>query len=85
VCPPGEVSSGRVITGRFKTGHLWALQNRPGYKAPAEYPRLLPVRLLKQPTPVEVVLANGTVLRLGSGCDLALVRALVDALGGAPC
>lgn len=54
-------------------------------QAAAERPRLLPVRLLKEPTPVEVVLPNGTVLRLGSGCDLALVRSLVDALGGAPC
>ena len=31
------------------------------------------------------VLPSGTVLRLGSGCDLALVRSLVAALGGAPC
>jgi hypothetical protein len=54
-------------------------------QAATEPPRLLPVRLLQQPTPVEVVLPSGTVLRLSSGCDFALVRALVDTLGGAPC
>jgi hypothetical protein len=48
-------------------------------------PRLLPVRLLAQPSPVEVVLPQGPVLRLTPGCDLAFVRSLVDALGGAPC
>ena len=35
--------------------------------------------------PVELVLPNGGVLRLAPGCDLAFVRSLVDALGGAPC
>ena len=50
-----------------------------------EQPRLLPVRLGKQPSPIEVVLPSGTILRLNAGCDLALVRSLVDALGGAPC
>jgi transposase len=54
-------------------------------QAASEHPRLLPVRLLNPPAPVEVVLPSGTVLRLNSGCDLALVRSLVDALGGAPC
>jgi hypothetical protein len=53
--------------------------------AVSEQPRLLPVRLINQPTPIEVVLPNGTILRLSFGCDLALVRSLVDALGGAPC
>ena len=48
-------------------------------------PRLLPVRL-QQPTPaVELVLPTGAVLRLPPGCDLAWVRSLVCALGGAPC
>lgn len=57
----------------------------PAEQAAAEHPRLLPVRLLSQPTPIEVILPSGTILRLSSGCDLALVRSLVDALGGAPC
>jgi hypothetical protein len=48
-------------------------------------PRLLPVRLLTPPAPVEVVLPNGPVLRLSPGCDLSFVRCIVDALGGAPC
>ena len=48
-------------------------------------PRLLPVRLLGTPSPVEVVLSSGPVLRLPPGCDLAFVRSLVAALGGAPC
>ncbi len=50
-----------------------------------DVPRLLPVRLLAQASPVELVLPQGTVLRLSPGCDLAFVRCLVDALGGAPC
>jgi hypothetical protein len=48
-------------------------------------PRLLPVRLLANPTPVELALPTGAVLRLAPGCDLAFVRALVAALGDAPC
>ena len=48
-------------------------------------PRLLPVRL---PTPAalpELVLPGGAVLRIPPGSDLAWVRSLVEALGGAPC
>jgi hypothetical protein len=48
-------------------------------------PRLLPVRLLASPPPVEVVLPCGTVLRLAPGCDLSFVRSLVDALGRESC
>jgi hypothetical protein len=51
----------------------------------AEQPCLLPVRLLAAPSPIEVVLPQGTVLRLAPGCDLAFVRSLVDALGEQPC
>src|SRR5574341_491075 len=48
-------------------------------------PPLLPVRL-QPPTPaVELVLPTGAVLRLPHGCDLAWVRSLVAALGGASC
>jgi hypothetical protein len=47
-------------------------------------PRLLPVRL-QSATPVELVLPGGAVLRLLPGCDLDLVRALLRALGEAPC
>ena len=46
-------------------------------------PRLLPVRL--PPAAVELVLPGGAVLRLPPGCDLAFVRALVEALEGTPC
>lgn len=48
-------------------------------------PRLLPVRLLASPPPVEVVLPCGAVLRLAPGCDLSFVRSLADALGGDSC
>lgn len=48
-------------------------------------PRLLPVRLAAPHHAVELVLPGGTVLRLGPGCDLAFVRALLDTLGGASC
>jgi hypothetical protein len=47
-------------------------------------PRFLPVRVAP-PVPVEVVLPDGTLLRLAPGCDLAFVRSLIDALAGAPC
>lgn len=51
----------------------------------ASGPRLLPLRLAGPAAALEVVLPGGAVLRLGPGCDLAFVRALVEALGGAPC
>jgi hypothetical protein len=51
----------------------------------SEQTRLLPVQLLAQPAPVEVVLPHGPVLRLAPGCDLAFVRRLVAALGDDPC
>ena len=51
----------------------------------ARGPRLLPVRLPAPGAAVELVLPQGAVLRILPGCDLALVRSLVEALGGAPC
>lgn len=48
-------------------------------------PHFLPVRLLAEPTPIELVLPAGAVLRLLPGCDLAFVRALLAALGDTPC
>jgi hypothetical protein len=48
-------------------------------------PRLLPVRVLPAPTPVEVALPSGPVLRLNPGCDLDFVRSLVSALEGRSC
>jgi transposase len=48
-------------------------------------PRLLPVRLPTGHAAIELVLPGGTLLRLPPGCDLAFVRALVQALGGEPC
>jgi hypothetical protein len=66
--------------------YYWKQRLAAQAKSPApQPPRLLPVRLLAPPTPVEVVLPQGAVLRLAPGCDLAFVRSLVDALGGAPC
>jgi transposase len=66
--------------------YYWKHKLAAPAKAPAaEQPRLLPVRLLAPPTPVEVVLPDGPVLRLAPGCDLAFVRCLVAALGEPPC
>jgi transposase len=48
-------------------------------------PRLLAVRLSPPAAAVEVVLPSGAVLRLPPGCDLAFVRALLQALGELPC
>jgi transposase len=47
-------------------------------------PRLLPVRL-PAAVPLELVLPNGTLLRLVPGCDLEFVRALLRTLGETPC
>jgi hypothetical protein len=56
----------------------------PGVEqAPA--PRLLPVRLQGPVAAIEVVLPSGVVLRLAQGCDPALVRSLLCALGGPLC
>ena len=51
---------------------------------PGAAPCFLPIRVAP-PAPVELVLPNGATLRLSPGCDLAFVRALIDALAGAPC
>jgi hypothetical protein len=48
-------------------------------------PRLLPVRLQPAAPAVELVLANGAVLRLPPGCDLTWVRSLVTVLGEPSC
>ena len=48
-------------------------------------PRLLPVHLASVPAAVELVLPAGAVLRVPPGADLALVRALVEALGDTSC
>jgi hypothetical protein len=69
-----------------RTFYYWKHRLAAPSAAPAEAaPRLLPVHLLHQGSPVEVALPGGTVLRLDPGCDLAFVRSLVAALGGAPC
>jgi transposase len=46
---------------------------------------LLPVRLTAGPTPVELLLPGGAILRLSPGCDLDFVRALLATLGATPC
>jgi len=56
-----------------------------GPALPDSGPRLLPVRLAAPDHAVELVLPRGVVLRLLPGCDLAFVRALLDALGAPPC
>jgi transposase len=50
-----------------------------------QQPRFLPVRLQPTAPAIELVLPTGAVLRLPPGCDLAWVRSLVAALGGASC
>jgi hypothetical protein len=47
-------------------------------------PRFLPVRV-SAAAPVEVVVANGAVVRIVPGCDLAFVRSLIDSLAGGSC
>lgn len=46
---------------------------------------LLPVRVAPPCPAVELLLPGGATLRITPGCDLAFVRSLVDALGGASC
>src|SRR5438105_7927180 len=66
--------------------YAWRRRLRtPARPASAPQARLVPLRLLSAPTPVELLLPTGAVLRLAPGCDLAFVRALLDSLGGAPC
>jgi hypothetical protein len=64
--------------------YAWRRRLRIDPPAATDSPRFLPVQVLSSP-PVELVLPCGAVLRLTAGCDLALVRSLVDSLGGAPC
>ena len=65
--------------------YYWKNKLHPDDRPDAEQPRLLPVRLPQPAASVELVLPTGAVLRLPPGCDLAWVRSLVAALGGAPC
>jgi transposase-like protein len=68
------------------TFYYWKRQlASPTPALPDEAPRLLPVRLLADPAPIEVLLNTGTILRLTPGCDLAFVRSLAEALGRLPC
>lgn len=48
-------------------------------------PRLLPVKLQPAAPAVELVLTNGAILRLPTGCDLTWVRSLLAALGEPSC
>ena len=57
----------------------------PHNQAADHRPRLLPVNLPSATPAVELVLANGTVLRLPPGCDLTWVRSLVTVLGEPSC
>jgi hypothetical protein len=63
--------------------YLW--KRRLAAAAAGDAPRVLPVRLAPSAAPVELVLPSGAVLRIGPGCDLAFVRSLLAALGGASC
>jgi hypothetical protein len=66
--------------------YAWRRRLRPkGRQATAQQARLLPIHLLAAPTPVELLLPSGALLRLSPGCDLAFVRALALALGEQPC
>lgn len=66
--------------------YYWKRQLAPQTPTPADHiPRLVPVRVLAGPAPVELVLPTGPVLRLAPGCDLAFVRCLVDTLGRDSC
>lgn len=47
-------------------------------------PLFLPVRIAAA-APIEIVLANGTLLRIAPGCDLAFLRSLLASLAGEPC
>jgi hypothetical protein len=62
----------------------WKRQLAAPSPTPQTPPLFLPVRVATA-APVEIVLSNGTALRITPGCDLAFVRSLVDALAGEPC
>jgi hypothetical protein len=62
----------------------WKRQLATPAAAPDAPPLFLPIRVTPF-VPVEIVLPSGPILRLAAGCDLAFVRALIDALAGAPC
>ena len=56
-----------------------------GDRVATDSPRLLPVCLTASPTPVELSLPGGLVVRLNPGCDLEFVRTLVQTLGRSEC
>jgi hypothetical protein len=62
----------------------WKRQLAAPRPQPDACPLFLPVRVAPA-APVEIVLPQGTVLRVGPGCDPAYVRSLVASLAGDPC
>lgn len=85
-------SSGLSVAAFCRAGHLsvqsfyyWKRRLAVPSTSPAQGPGLLPVHLLPAAPAVEVALANGVVLRITPGCDVAFVRSLLDALMGASC
>jgi transposase len=65
--------------------YYWKRQLADAPPAASNAPRLLPVHLTAGPTPVELLLPGGAVLRLSPGCDLDFVRALLATLEAIPC
>jgi transposase-like protein len=64
-----------------QTFYYWRNKLAAAQHASDPTPHFLPIRVLSQAAPVELVLPGGAVLRLAPGCDLAFVRSLLDALG----
>jgi transposase len=85
-------SSGLSVAAFCRAEHLsvqsfyyWKRRLAAPSPSPTPGARLLPVHLLPAAPAVEVALANGAVLRLTPGCDLAFVRSLLDALAEPSC
>ncbi len=78
--------------------HTWRRQVRDGYLAAARAPQFVPVRLTDPPSPasasapaankhpasdtIEIVLPDGSRVRVGSGVNLTALRRVVTALRG---
>jgi hypothetical protein len=64
------------------------LRIRDARRVTGNRPKFVPVRMTPQQAPVsviEVVLAGGRLIRVGSGFDADHLRAVVAALEAAPC
>lgn len=76
--------SWRAVIARRDQANPQPADTAPNATAPT-LPLFLPIRLAAPPAPLEVLLADGTLLRVPADFDAASLQRLLAVLRGAPC